>query len=433
MSTTSTAVSDDTGSAEQAARAARRAATLDRPYLSTLTAFQRWFANLSIRAKVLTLALVMLTMVMAVLVVAWVDGAEVVALAGGSSAVTDHVGATRRTLVGLGIAATVLAGGLTTWGAHAIDRELRRLFRVSAAVEAGDLTQRTRLDNRDQIGRAGRALDAGLDALHGSLRAVADEVVVLHDAAQKLDDGNRTLSATAERASGDATTAATAAEQVSQTVRTVAAGADQMGASIRQIASDAGEALHVATEATTAVDEAVLTVGRLGESSEQIGAVVRLITSIAEQTNLLALNATIEAARAGDAGKGFVVVANEVKELAGETARATDEIARRIEAIQLDTTAAVDAIGRITQVIAAINDYQSSIAAAVEEQSATTAEMSRGVGEAATGVGEIATSVSSVAGGAGRTSDALARESVTVASIAEVSERLASSTAAFRL
>lgn len=426
MTTVSTDVRQDAGGSG-------RTATQDRPYLSTLNGFQRWFANLSVRSKVLCLALVMLTMVLAVLGVAWADGTEVAALADGDPAVTEHVAGTRRTLLGLGVAATVLAGGLTAWGAHAIDRELSRLFRVSAAVEAGDLTTRANLDNRDQIGRAGRALDTGLHALHRSLRVVADEVVVLNDVAQKLDDGNRRLSATAERASDDANAAATAAGQVSATVRGVAAGADQMGSSIREIARNASEALRVASDATSAVDEAVVTVGRLGDSSEQIGAVVRLITSIAEQTNLLALNATIEAARAGDAGKGFVVVANEVKELAAETSRATDEIARRIDAIQADTAAAVDAIGRITGVIAAINDYQSTIAAAVEEQTATTVAMTRGVSEAATGVGEIATAVSSVAGGAGETTDALERESVTVGSIAAVSERLASSTAAFRI
>lgn len=416
-----------------AAKAAAKAAKLDRPYLSTLVGFQRWFANLPVRGKIFFLAVAMLVMSAAIVVVAVLDAPRVVALAGGDPAVAEHVAGTRTTILALGVGALLAAIGLTFWGGHAIDRELRRVFRVAAAVEAGDLTTRTLLDNRDQIGQAGRALDAGLDALQGSLRTVANEVVTLTDAAQALDSGNRVLSETAVRASEDATSAAAAATQVSRTVRTVAAGAEQMGASIREIASNASEALRVATEASGTVDEAVVTVGRLGDSSEQIGTVVRLITSIAEQTNMLALNATIEAARAGDAGKGFVVVASEVKDLAAETARATDEIARRIEAIQVDTTAAVEAIGRITDVITAIRDYQSTIAAAVEQQTATTAEMSRGVGEAATGVGEIATSVSSVATGAGQTTDALERESVTVGSIAEVSERLASSTAAFRV
>ena len=134
----------------------------------------------------------------------------------------------------------------------------------------------------------------------------------------------------------------------------------------------------------------------LGTSSQQIGEVVRVITTIAEQTNLLALNATIEAARAGEAGKGFAVVASEVKELAVETARATESIGRLVQTIQSDTAGAVGAIEHISGVIASINDYQMTIASAVEEQTATTAEMGRYVGDAATGAGEIAVNITGV-------------------------------------
>jgi methyl-accepting chemotaxis protein len=139
------------------------------------------------------------------------------------------------------------------------------------------------------------------------------------------------------------------------------------------------------------------TVAKLGESSLEIGNVIKVITSIAEQTNLLALNATIEAARAGEAGKGFAVVATEVKDLAQETARATEEISRRVQAIQSDAQGAVDAIAEITQVIGRINDYQTTIASAVEQQAATTNEITRSVSDAATGSTEIADTISGVA------------------------------------
>jgi methyl-accepting chemotaxis protein len=184
---------------------------------------------------------------------------------------------------------------------------------------------------------------------------------------------------------------------VSQNVRTVATGAEEMGASIRAIAHNAAEAVRVAAHAT---EVAVMTnhrVAKLGTSSREIGDVVKVITSIAEQTNLLALNASIEAARAGEAGKGFAVVAGEVKELAKQTTRAMDGIAHRVQVIQADTDGTITAIDEISSIVEQINDYQMTIAAAVDEQTATTSAMARGVAEAATGAGEIAGNISTMA------------------------------------
>jgi methyl-accepting chemotaxis protein len=160
----------------------------------------------------------------------------------------------------------------------------------------------------------------------------------------------------------------------------------------------------VATTAVQIADKTNVTVAKLGESSAEIGKVIKVITSIAGQTNLLALNATIEAARAGDAGRGFAVVANEVKELAKETARATEEIGRTIEAIQSDTRGVVEAIRQIGAIIDQINDYQGTIASAVEEQTATTNEMSRNLVGVARGSAEIAENITALAEAAEGTS-----------------------------
>jgi methyl-accepting chemotaxis protein len=205
------------------------------------------------------------------------------------------------------------------------------------------------------------------------------------------------MSASAEETSAQAGVVSAASEQVSRNVQTVATGVEKMNAAIREIAKNASDAARVSQDAVTTAATANATIGKLGDSSLEIGKVIKVITSIAEQTNLLALNATIEAARAGEAGKGFAVVANEVKELAKETAKATEDISRKIEAIQGDTQGAVDSIRRIGEVIAQINDISNTIASAVEEQTATAHEMSRNVSEAAKGTSEIAQNITSVA------------------------------------
>lgn len=229
------------------------------------------------------------------------------------------------------------------------------------------------------------------------LKEVADNAQTLSSASEELSANSQQMVANAEETSAQAGVVSAAAQQVSSNVQTVAVGTEEMSASIREIAKNAHEAAKVAAVGVTAADSATETISMLGLSSAEIGKVIKTITSIAQQTNLLALNATIEAARAGEAGKGFAVVANEVKELAKETAKATEDISQKIEKIQADTRHAVAAISDITGVINKINDYQNTIATAVEEQTATTNEITRNVTEAAQGSTEIARNILGVA------------------------------------
>ncbi len=225
----------------------------------------------------------------------------------------------------------------------------------------------------------------------------AQSAAALATSSEELTAVSQQMAGNAEETATQANVVSAASEQVSKNVASVASASEQMQASIREISKNANESARVAKNAVSVAHSTNLTVTKLGESSLEIGNVIKVITSIAQQTNLLALNATIEAARAGEAGKGFAVVANEVKELAKQTAKATEDISRKIEAIQGDTKGAVKAIEEIGTIINQINDISNSIASAVEEQTVTTNEIGRSVTEAAKGVGDIAKNIGGVA------------------------------------
>ena len=281
-----------------------------------------------------------------------------------------------------------------------LQTKVDRMLKVVSAAAEGDLTQELAgagVASADAIDRMGQGLDQLLATLRDSMARIGQTAKTLAGAAEELTMVSHQMGGNAESASTKATIAASAADQVSANVEAVATATEEMGASIREIAQNAAEAARVVTSAVTMAQNANAIVRKLGESSAGIGNIIKVITSIAEQTHLLALNATIEAARAGEAGKGFAVVANEVKELAKETAKATEEIGRKIEAIQMDTGGAVEAIGGISTIINQIHDIQITIASAVEEQTATTNEIGRSVADAAQGSAEIAQNITNVA------------------------------------
>ncbi len=305
--------------------------------------------------------------------------------------------------------------------------------RFMAMAETNDLTARVDQDRKDEIGQLGRALNLFVEKVHNILAQIVNTSERVAAASAELNTTSQQISANSEETSAQAGVASQASQQVNHNLQSVSTGADEMTSTIQSIATNAHEAATVASKAVQTAQEANTTIGKLGESSAEIGEVIKVITSIAQQTNLLALNATIEAARAGEAGKGFAVVANEVKELAKQTAKATEDISRKINAIQAGTKGAVEAIASITGVITQINDISGTIATAVEEQSATTNEMTRNVADAAKGSGEITDNIARVAEATRGTSTSAQGSLKAATDLAEMAVQLQGLVAQFKI
>ena len=277
----------------------------------------------------------------------------------------------------------------------------------------------------------GRLVSNAFSRLHAAAAARAEMIATIGGNARALADTSeelaaigQQLTANAEQTSMQIDQVSLATSEVNTNVQSVASSAEEMSASFRETAKSADEASHVAATAVKVADATNVTVGKLGESSAEIGKVIKVITSIAQQTNLLALNATIEAARAGEAGKGFAVVANEVKELAKETARATEEISQKIEAIQMSTRGAIGAIAQISEIIRRISELQSTIASAVEEQTATTHEISRRVSDVAHATAVIHQNIAQVTETAKNTASGVQKTRVAATDMATTSAEL---------
>jgi len=308
--------------------------------------------------------------------------------------------------------------------AQGIVKPLRVTEDVLHQVSQGDLTQRLQVAGDDEIAHMGKALNQTIDTLSRMISGIGADANALTAQAEELSATGQMLGASAHQTTSQAAAVSGAAEQVSQNVQTVASATEEMSTSISEISKNAAEAAQVASSAAQLASSTTATMTKLSESSAEIGNVIKVITSIAQQTNLLALNATIEAARAGEAGKGFAVVANEVKELAKETAKATEDIGAKVQAIQGDAKGAVAAIDEITSVIGRINDIQNTIASAVEQQTGTTNEIARNIAETVSSSSAIASNIGGVAKAASETQETATSSQRAALNLTELAAKL---------
>jgi methyl-accepting chemotaxis protein len=328
-------------------------------------------------------------------------------------------------LLALGLILMAMVTFIGTTTGSGISSATKEALQLARAIAEGNLIQADmKISGRDELAELGEALNQMKESLHEVIRSIADTSTHVAVSSEELSATSQQISASTVETSAQANVVSQATQKVSQNLQSVAMGAEQMTTTIQSIASNAHEAATIAIRAVETAHTATLAIGKLGQSSREIGDVIKLITSIAQQTKLLALNATIEAARAGEAGKGFAVVASEVKELARQTAKATEDISPKITAIQNDTSHAVEAIGTISTIINQVNEISGTIATAVEEQSATTNEMMRNVADAAKASTEITQNIAGVAEAAQGTSTGAQESQKAANHLAEMAAQL---------
>ncbi|MBK7924922.1 MAG: methyl-accepting chemotaxis protein [Gemmatimonadetes bacterium] len=331
-----------------------------------------------------------------------------------------------RLALGLAVGGAGLLGLVLTLVGRSILTPIRMVgHRLAEVAEGdGDLGARVEYTGEDELGELARSFNTFVAKIEQTVVLIAENATSLAAAAEQMSAVSRQLTVSSDTGRAQSGQAASTAGGVSNSVQSIATGVEQLSSAIKEIARSAAEAATVASEAAVLAGEADRTVERLGQGSAEIGVVLTSITAVAQKTNLLALNATIEAARAGDAGKGFAVVAHEVKDLANQAAASSEDIARRIEAVQQQVGEVVQAIRRIAKVVDQINQYQGGIASAVEEQSAVANEMGRGVQDAAGGTTEIAQVMLAAAQTAEESSTAAGEAARTAADLARMSSAL---------
>ncbi|MGA2258293.1 MAG: methyl-accepting chemotaxis protein, partial [Thermoguttaceae bacterium] len=325
-------------------------------------------------------------------------------------AAEDSLGAGTRIALACAAGLALVGGVMATFGARTLTRPIQTVVGVLGKVTVGDLREDippALCSRGDEVGQLAcslqemvhglRSLVNGLTANTGLLgqcsTSLSDTATQLASGAEETTNQSHTVATAAEEMSANMNGVAASTEEMSANVRVVTSAVEQLTASITEIARSAEQAANVAGTAAGLADAGNAKITELGTAASEIGKIIEVIQDIAEQTSLLALNATIEAARAGDAGKGFAVVASEVKELAKQTAVATEDIRRRIEGIQSSTGQAIRSIGEITEVIKQVNEVSRTIASAVEEQSATAREIAKNVAETSTAAQTVARGV----------------------------------------